>query len=82
MLKIVEECVENDGDTHTQRQEDVEGQTHKEKSPDRDREQNVDHTPKGCAFHLCFMSLGKKTVFMRVIVASRPPCCPPCQPST
>lgn len=54
MLKIVEECVENDGDTHTHRQEDVEGQTHKEKSPHRDREQNVDHTPKE---RLCISSL-------------------------
>ena len=30
--------------THTHTQEDMEGQTHKEKSPDK--EQNVDHTPR------------------------------------
>lgn len=51
MLKIVEKCVRRNMETHTQRQEDTEGQTHKEKSPDK--EQNVDHTPKeGCAFRL------------------------------
>ena len=54
MLKIVEKCVEKYGDTHThtQRQEDTEGQTHKGKSPDK--EQNLDHTPKG---RLCISSL-------------------------
>lgn len=48
MLKIapVEEGVESDGETHTQRQEAMKGKTHTERSPDRDREQDVD-IPKG-----------------------------------
>lgn len=48
VLKIapVEEGVESDGETHTQRQEAMKGKTHTERSPDRDREQDAD-IPKG-----------------------------------
>ena len=84
MLKIVEKCVEKYGDTHTHTHRDRKtrrGRHTRGKAQTKNRMWTT--LPKeGCAFHLYFMSLGKKTELMSVTVASRPPYCPPCQPPT